>query len=118
MAKKKIIVFILLITVLILLPNMISKYQLQLVTMGGINTLLVLGLNFILGYTGEISFAQAGFWALGAYVSALLTVNLHMPFLIGFFAALVFCAIIALIFGYPTLRLKSHYFVLATLSNP
>ena len=60
-----------------------ANYILFIATIGGIYGLLALGLNLIWGGTGMVNLGLAGFFAVGAYASALLTVNLHWPMLAG-----------------------------------
>lgn len=76
----------------------------------------VLGMHIIFGLTGILSLAQAAFWGIGAYTAAILTVDHGAPFLIGFFAATVVAALAGVALGAPTLRLKTHYLVLATIA--
>ncbi|MHC1721740.1 MAG: branched-chain amino acid ABC transporter permease [Aminipila sp.] len=81
----------------------------------GINLMVVLGLSLLTGFTGLFSFGHAGFMAIGAYVSAICTMNYNIPFyaalLIGGIAAMV----ASLFIGYFTLNLKGDYFCIATL---
>ena len=59
----------------VLLPPLLANdYQLRLIVVVGIYTLLTMGLNFMLGYAGLLSLAQVGFFAIGAYFTAILTV--------------------------------------------
>lgn len=71
--------------------------------------------NLIGGYTGYACFGQVGFFGLGAYTTAILIVHLRL----SFWLALVFAALVAGLFaalvGFPLLRLKGHYFAVATL---
>src|ERR1700693_3573902 len=61
---------------LLLLPLVVTEhYVLQLVNLGLISLIVVVGLNFITGYCGQINFAQAAFWGIGAYVTAALTLH-------------------------------------------
>ena len=79
------------------------------------NAIVCVGLNLLIGYAGQISLGHAGFFALGAYGSALLTVRYGMPPV----AALVLSATVvgglAFVVGRPILRLKGHYLAMATL---
>lgn len=76
----------------------------------------VLGMHIIFGLTGILSLAQAAFWGIGAYTAAILTVDHGAPFLVGFLAATVVAALAGVVLGVPTLRLKTHYLVLATIA--
>ncbi len=92
-----------------------NQFGLYLLDMALINAVIALGLNVILK-TGQISMAQAGFMAIGAYISAQLTVKLDVPFLVGFAAAGLGSALVALGLGRIILRLKGVYFLLFTFA--
>jgi branched-chain amino acid transport system permease protein len=87
-----------------------------LLTLGVVYALNVLGMHVIFGLTGILSIAQAAFWGIGAYTAAILTVDLGVPFLAGFAAAILVAALAGIVLGAPTLRLKTHYLVLATIA--
>jgi branched-chain amino acid transport system permease protein len=98
-----------------ILPFLLSSgYHLRLANLVGIYLLLVLGLNFVLGYAGLLSFAQVGFFAIGAYTSAILTTDYGYSFWFGLCAGAVAAGISALIVGSPVLKLRGHYFAFAT----
>ena len=80
-----------------------------------INLLLIGGLNLAMGYGGQISLCQAGFFGLGAYVSGALAIQTGMPALLGLVAAPVGTAAAALFIGLPALRLRGNYLAMATL---
>jgi len=81
-----------------------------------INAILALGLNLIFGHTGQISIGQAGFYAIGAYTSAILEVKFGISFLLAWPSAIVLTAIIAAIIGIPILKLHGHYLAMATIA--
>ncbi|MGY0837209.1 branched-chain amino acid ABC transporter permease [Aerococcus urinaeequi] len=93
-----------------------SFYQNIMITIG-INMILAVGLNLVVGYAGQFSLGHAGFMAIGAYVGAILSMRIPGP--IGFYAGMaagaVLAAVVALIVGVPTLRLKGDYLAIATL---
>jgi len=80
----------------------------------GINVILVTGLDLLIGYTGLISLGHGGFWGIGAYTSALLVKQAGVPFLWGLLAAGGVAALCGAFIGYPSLRLRGHYFVVIT----
>ncbi len=73
------------------------------------------GWNVIGGYTGYPSFGNVVFFGLGAYVTALSMIDFHIGFLISLILAAFAGALFAVIIGIPVLRLKGHYFAIATL---
>ena len=76
---------------------------------------VVLGLSLLTGFTGLFSFGHAGFMAIGAYVSAICTMNYGMPFILAMVVGAVVSMIMSFIIGYFTLGLKGDYFCIATL---
>ena len=80
-----------------------------------INIILAVSLNLITGFTGQFSIGHAGFMAVGAYMSAVMTVKLGMPFVVGILAGALGAAILGFAIGLPTLRLKGDYLAIATL---
>lgn len=80
-----------------------------------VNIVLALGLNILTGFTGQISIGHAGFMAIGAYASAILTGRLGVPFAVAMPLAALFTAAIGFGLGIPALRLHGHYLAIATL---
>ncbi|HEY8909922.1 MAG TPA: branched-chain amino acid ABC transporter permease [Desulfosporosinus sp.] len=81
----------------------------------GINLIMALGLNLITGVTGQLSLGHAAFMSIGAYSSAIATVNFHVPFLLGVLIGGLVAGLFGLIIGFPTLRLTGDYLAIATL---
>lgn len=102
---------------LIILPFAVSnnKYKIGVMTTAGIYALIVIGLNLLMGYAGQISLGHAGFFGIGAYCSGLLDVKIGLSPWITTIIAIVFTATIAYIIAIPTLKLKGHYLAMATL---
>jgi branched-chain amino acid transport system permease protein len=71
--------------------------------------------NLIGGYAGYPSFGNAVFFGLGAYAAAILIQRADLPFVVGLLAGGVVTAAIAVVIGLPVLRLRGHYFAIATL---
>jgi len=114
MTKLKTILFIVLILFLLLLPTFAGKYLLYMTIHILILSVFALGFNLLLGYTGLLSFGQAGFFAMGAYVSA--KILLILPSLLaGVMAGVVAGGIAALILGYLCVRHTRIYFSMLTL---
>ena len=86
----------------------------------GINALLLAvlaqGWNIIGGYTGYASFGNSVFYGLGAYGVAIAMVQWHLPFGVGMVFGVVLAVVFAVLLGIPVLRLKGHYFAIATLA--
>jgi branched-chain amino acid transport system permease protein len=89
-------------------------YIVQLLNIAILNAIVVLGLNFVTGWTGQINFGQAAFYGLGAYTTAIATKSglpwIATPFLAS---AVVMAASLAL--GLPTLRLRTYYLAMTTI---
>ncbi|OIK16029.1 branched-chain amino acid ABC transporter permease [Bacillus sp. MUM 116] len=81
----------------------------------GINIILAASLHLIIGVTGQFSIGHAGFLAVGAYASAIITMKLGLPFPVAILVGGIAAAITGLIIGIPTLRLKGDYLAIATL---
>jgi branched-chain amino acid transport system permease protein len=96
------------------LDNFMFSYQAVIFAVG-VNGLLALSMYAVLA-VGQLSLGQAAFMGIGAYVSALLTINLDWPFAVVLLAAMVVPAIVALIIAGPTLRLTGVYLALATIA--
>lgn len=90
-------------------------YQISLASMC-INVILAVSLSLINGFTGQLSLGHAGFMAVGAYIAAIMTNMLDLPFITGIVAACLGAGLAGFIIGVPTLRLKGDYLAIATLA--
>jgi len=90
-------------------------YQINLISMF-INIILAVSLNLINGFTGQLSLGHAGFMAIGAYASVVMTQMMDQPFIVGIILACMAAALGGFIIGVPTLRLKGDYLAIATLA--
>ena len=105
-----------LLAALLVLPILLpGQYLLHLVNLGLISLIVVLGLNFITGYCGQINFAQAAFWGIGAYVTAILTLK-GLSFWLALPVSVLATALCSLLLGIPTLRLRAYYLAMATIA--
>ena len=106
---------VILLIFLFTLPIYLPSYNVYLLNIIMVNIILAVGLNILVGYTGQISLGHAGFFAIGAYGTSLIMMHLHIPF----FAAIIIAALIAAFFGFiiglPALRLEGPYLAIATL---
>lgn len=99
---------------LLLLPWYAPEHITYVATIIFIYAIGVQGQNLLIGYTGQISFGQAGFLAIGAFTFGHLS-RLGMPWPIGLFAAGLAAGLFGLVVGFPSLRLKGPYLAIATL---
>jgi branched-chain amino acid transport system permease protein len=107
--------FIILILVLALFPLVVKNYYIYLANYIAINIIIVLGLNLLVGFTGQISLGHAGFVAIGAYGTIILMTRLHLPFLPALLIAALIAALFGFLLGLPALRLEGPYLSIATL---
>jgi len=107
------IVFLL---VLFTFPLYMSDYALYLLNLIMVYVIVSVGLNILVGSTGQISLGHAGFFAIGAYATVLLMTNLQIPFFIAIIAAAFIAAFFGFILGLPALRLEGPYLTIATLA--
>src|SRR5512138_1127326 len=98
------------------LPFVASSFWMDVVNRIFIAVIAAMGLNILTGFTGQISLGNAAFLAVGAYSTAFLAGRLGLPFPVVIPAAGVLTALIGMIFGIPSLRLKGLYLAVATLA--
>lgn len=91
------------------------EYALHLLILIAFYTLLAQSLNLVAGFTGLISLAQAGFYGVGAYTAALLTLNFGLPFWFNVPAAMVLAGALAFVISLIALRTVDDYFIICTL---
>ncbi len=92
------------------------EYLLHILILFGIYVILAESLNLIVGYTGLLSIAHAAFYGVGAYVAALMALKLGSPFVINIICAVIISSLLGGLVGIPSLRIKDHYFVIATFA--
>jgi branched-chain amino acid transport system permease protein len=107
--------FLMLIAALITFPFIAPNYYVYMANYMAINVIVTVGLNILVGYTGQISLGHAGFFAIGAYGTVLLMTALHLPFLLAIIVAALIAAFFGFILGLPALRLEGPYLAIATL---
>lgn len=101
--------------IVILLPFLLQdRYLLRILTLVGINVIMVAGLSLLFGYAGQISLGHAAFYGLGAYTSGYL-VKTGVAWPLALLAGIVVAAVGGLLLALPSLRLKGHYLAMATL---
>ena len=92
------------------------EYLLHIVILIGIYIILSVSVNLIAGYTGLLSIAHAAFYGVGAYVAALMALNVHSPFLVNLLCAVILSGLLGALVGIPSLRIRDDYFVIATFA--
>lgn len=116
MSKIQRIIILVLILLAIVFPLISNNdYFIHVMTLSFIWMIGVYGLNLLAGYTGYLSLAHAGFFAIGAYSLGLLTVKAEMNFWPALFLSLVITGVIGFFAGLISLRTKEHFFAIYTL---
>ena len=105
-----------LLVILFTAPLYCGNYWLSVANLIGITIIAATGLNILTGYCGQLSIGHAGFIAVGAYTSAVLTNRLELPFLVGLICAGLTAGLIGMIFGIPSLRVKGFYLAISTIA--
>ena len=105
-----------LLAVLACVPYFAGTYWLDVLNRIGIAIIGAIGLNILIGFTGQISIGHAAFLAVGAYGTAILGTKAGLPFWLPIPLAAVLTSLFGLVFGVPSLRLKGLYLAIATLA--
>ncbi len=105
-----------LLVALLVFPFLANRYSLNLANQVGIAVIGAIGLNILVGYTGQISLGQGGFLAVGAYAAGILTARYGVPWWGSTLLACFMTALVGMLFGIPSLRLKGLYLAIATLA--
>ena len=92
------------------------QYALHILTLIGIFAILSVSLNLVIGYTGLVSIAHAGFYGIGAYTAAIMAVKLGTPPFVNIGAGVAIATIAAFIVAWASQRLRGDYFVIATFA--
>jgi len=98
-------------------PIMLDDYYLSIINLILIACVGAIGLNILVGYTGQISIGHAAFMSVGAYTAANLATKLDLPFWITLPAGGLMAAFIGALVGIPSLRIKGLYLAIATLAG-
>lgn len=93
-----------------------NRYVLTILIFSLIASINTVGLNLLMGYAGQISIGQAGFFAIGAYFSALLTMLAAVPYWLSPILSVMIGAIVGYGLGFPALRVRGHYLAIVTLA--
>jgi branched-chain amino acid transport system permease protein len=98
------------------LPFLLGNYRVFQLTLAWSYAIALLGLNMLTGYNGQISLGHGAFYAIGAYVAAILMDKLGLPYWATIPLAGAACLVIGFLFGLPALRLEGLYLAVATLA--
>src|SRR5438876_1604021 len=101
---------------IVIAPLTLGEYYLSILDLILIAVVGALGLNVLVGYTGQISIGHGAFMSVGAYTAANLVTHLHAPFWITIPAGGIMAALIGAVVGIPSLRIKGIYLAIATLA--
>ena len=107
--------FIALMVFLALFPFLFKNYHVYMANYIAINIIVAIGLNLLVGYTGQISLGHAGFFALGAYGTIIFMTKVHLPFILARPVSAFSAALFGFLLGLPALRLEGPYLSIATL---
>lgn len=107
---------VVLLVVACVLPLLISNYRTFQFTLALIYSIALLGLNMLTGYNGQISLGHGAFYAIGAYVAAIMMDRWDAPYWATIVPAGVVCLVAGFLFGLPALRLEGLYLALATFA--
>ena len=100
-----------------MLPPVLTVYLRSFVLFTMMYVVLALGWNIISGFTGYTSFGHVAFYGIGAYACAILVTDYRWPWLATLLVAAAVAAVVAVVIGYPVLRLKGPYFAIAMLGT-
>ncbi len=98
-------------------PYASSAYFLYILNTIAIMSIAAIGLNILIGFTGQLSLGHGAFFGVGAYAAAILATDAGFPFLLAVPCAGVITALVGVLFGLPSGRLKGLYLTIATLAG-
>src|SRR6185503_15944868 len=101
----------------LVIPLTVHEYYLSIANLVWISIIGALGLNILVGYTGQVSIGHGAFMSVGAYTAANLAIRLGSPWPVNLLAGGLMAALIGAIVGIPSLRIKGLYLAIATLAG-
>ncbi len=114
--KTRLVIIGVAVLIALLLPFVIGSYRVFQFNLVLVYAIVLLGLNILTGYNGQISLGHGAFYAIGAYVAAVMMDKWGVPYWATVPAAGLVCFIAGFLFGFPALRLRGHYLALATFA--
>jgi branched-chain amino acid transport system permease protein len=115
-SRLRIVAYAALLLAVCALPFLVSNYHTFQLTLVLVYAIALLGLNILTGYNGQISLGHGAFYAIGAYVAAILMDKFGVPYWLTVPVAGVVCLAVGFLFGLPALRLEGLYLALATFA--
>jgi branched-chain amino acid transport system permease protein len=113
---RKIIQYSLLFIILLLIPLFMNSYYIYVINLVFVYIILALGLNILIGFTGQFGLCHVSFFGIGIYTYALMRIHFAVPFLIAILAGAVLAAVIGYLIAIPAIRMRDIYLALATFS--
>ncbi|MDR0654815.1 MAG: branched-chain amino acid ABC transporter permease [Treponema sp.] len=95
--------------------GVIDVYTAHILTMGGVNAIMAMSVNMIVGITGQLSLGQAGFLAIGAYSCIFFNLDLGLPLPLAAICGIALTTIAGFLIGFPVLKLSGDYLAIVTL---
>ena len=100
---------------LLMQAGIMDAYTTRIITMGGVNAIMALSVNMIVGITGQLSLGQAGFLAIGAYSCIFFTYDMGLPLPLAVLCAVLLTTFAGFLIGFPVLKLSGDYLAIVTL---
>ena len=114
--RTRLTIISLLVVLAFALPFIIGSYRIFQLNLVLVYAIVLLGLNILTGYNGQISLGHGAFYAIGAYTAAIMMDHWGLPYWATIPAAGIVCFVAGFLFGLPALRLHGHYLALATFA--
>jgi branched-chain amino acid transport system permease protein len=103
------------IPLLLMKAGLIDAYTARIITMGGVNAIMAMSVNMIVGVTGQLSLGQAGFLAIGAFACIFFNLDMGLPLPLAVLCAIVITTAAGFLIGFPVLKLSGDYLAIVTL---
>ena len=103
------------IPLLLMRAGIIDAYTTRILTMGGVNAIMAMSVNMIVGITGQLSLGQAGFLAIGAYSCIFFNLDMGLPLPLAVACAVLVTTFAGFLIGFPVLKLSGDYLAIVTL---
>jgi branched-chain amino acid transport system permease protein len=104
-----------LLLIAVAIPEFVNNYWMRVLTSVAMFAIVTQGLNVIVGFTGYHAFGNSVFFGIGAYACGMM-MNTGSPFLVAVAGGALVASLISIVLGWPLLRLKGHYFAIATVA--